>query len=124
VAFPVMAPVALTGSFSNALTGTVTVAFDAPSNPFLHRYHPMHDNKNWDFESYTNAVETRTIARNFTLTFDAVTNTSANPYYGVDQFSGMYQEELTGLRAQPVLVRGAFSLERISRINQLQGIIP
>jgi len=124
VAFPVMAPVALSGSLSNALTGTVTVAFDAPTNPFLHRYHPMHDNKNWDFESYTNAVETRTIARNLTLTFDAVTNTSASPYYGVDQLSGVYQETLTGLRAQPVLVRGAFSLERISRINQLQGIIP
>ncbi len=124
VAFPVMAPVALTGSFSNALTGTVTVAFDAPTNPFLHRYHPMHDNKDWDFESYTNAVETRTIARNLTLTFDAVTNTSANPYYGVDQFSGVYQETLTGLRAQTVLVQGAFSLQRISRINQLQGIIP
>lgn len=122
VAFPVMAPVGLTGSFSNALTGTVTVAFDAPTNPFLHRYHPMHDNKNWDFEAYTNAVETRTIERNLTLTFHAVTNTAANPYYGVDQFSGVYQETLTGLRAQPVLVQGAFSLQRISRINQLISI--
>ncbi|HNQ87649.1 MAG TPA: hypothetical protein PKM73_03335 [Verrucomicrobiota bacterium] len=119
VAFPVMAPVALTGSFSNALTGTVTVGFDAPTNPFLHRYHPMHDNKNWDFEAHPNAVETRTIERNLTLSFDAVTNASANPYYGVDQFTGVYQETLTGLRAQPVLVQGAFALQRISRINQL-----
>lgn len=119
VVFPVMAPAPLTGSFSNALTGTVTVGFDAPTNPFLHRYHPMHDNKNWDFEAYTNAVETRTIVRNLTLTFNAVTNTSANPYYGVDQLSGVYQETLTGLRAQPVLAQGAFSLQRISRINQL-----
>lgn len=119
VAFPVMAPVILSGSFSNALTGTLTVAFDAPTNPFLHRYHPMHDNKNWDFEAYTNAVETRTIVRDLTLSFDAITNTSTNPYYGVDRLGGVYQETLAGLRADPILVRGAFSLQRISRINQL-----
>jgi hypothetical protein len=119
VAFPVMPPVALTGSFSNALTGALTNRFDDPTNPFLHRYHPMHDNKNWDFEAYPDAVETRTIQRNLTLTFNTVTNNSSNPFYGVDRLSGTYAETLAGLRAQDILVRGAFALQRISRINQL-----
>jgi hypothetical protein len=124
VAFPIMPPVALTGSFSNALTGGVTIPFDAPTNPFLHRYHPMHDNRDWDFNAYTNAVETRTISRDVALTFNAVTNASTSSYHGVDRMGGIYRETLSGLRAQPVLVRGGFALQRISRINQLRGIIP
>ena len=124
VAFPVMPPVPLTGSFTNALAGTVTVAFDDPTNPFLHRYHPMHDNLNPNWQPYTNAVETRTITRDLILTCNAITNGSANPYYGTDRVSGTYQETLSGLRAQPVMMQGAFSLQRISQINQLIGTTP
>ncbi len=124
VVFPIMAPVGLTGGLTNALAGTITNSFDDPTNPFLHRYHPMHDNKNWDFEPYPYAVETRTIVRKITLTFNPVTNNPANPYYGVDFKSGTYRETLSGLRFQPVLVQGLFSLQRISQINQLRGTTP
>jgi hypothetical protein len=124
VAFPPMPPAPLTGSLTNALTGTVRVRFDDPTNPFLHRYHPMHDNQNWDWEPYTNAVETRSITRTVSLTSNPLTNGSANPYYGVDRMSGAYQETLSGLRAQPIVLQGAFSLQRISRINTLQGTTP
>ena len=123
-AFPVMPPVSLAGSLTNALTGTVTVRFDDPTNPFLHRYHPMHDNQDWDFRAYTNAVETRTITRALALTFSAVTNGSANPYYGMDTVSGNYQESLSGLRSQAIYFEGGFALQRLSRINQLQGLTP
>ena len=123
-AFPPMPPVGLAGSFTNALAGTVTVRFDDPVNPFLHRYHPMHDNQDWNWQPYTNAVETRTIVRDLALTFDSITNGSANPYSGVDRVSGVYQETLSGLRAQPIVMQGVFSLQRISQINQLIGITP
>ncbi len=120
-AFPLMPPLLLDGDFTNVLTGTVTVDFDDPTNPFLHRYHPMHDNKNWDFESYTNAVETRTIARDVTLDFEeSPTNLVHHPYWGVDQILGTYRETMTGLRAQPIHVEGDFWMERISTINELQ----
>ena len=98
--------------------------FDDPVNPFLHRYHPMHDNQDWNWQPYTNAVETRTIVRDLALTFDSITNGSANPYSGVDRVSGVYQETLSGLRAQPIVMQGVFSLQRISQINQLIGITP
>ena len=128
VAFPVMAPVpltgTLTGSLTNTLAGTVTVAFDDPTNPFLHRYHPMHDNLDWNWKPYTNAVETRAITRDLILTCNTITNVSANPYEGVDRVSGVYQETLSGLRAQPVILQGAFSLQRISQINQIIGTTP
>jgi len=123
-AFPPMAPVALAGSLTSTLTGRVTVNFDDPNNPFLHRYHPLHDNLDADFQPYTTAVETRTIVRDITLSSHAVANASANPHYGADTLSGVYQETLYGLRAQPIVVQGVFSLQRISRINQLRGITP
>ncbi len=109
---------------SNALACQVTVAFDDPTNPFLHRYHPMHDNQDAQFIPYTNAVESRTIVRDLALLFGSTTNLSASPYYGPDNKSGVYQEALSGLRAQPILMQGVFSLQRISRINQLRGITP
>ncbi len=123
-AFPLMPPVGLAGSFTNALAGTVTVRFDDPTNPFLHRYHPMHDNQDWDFQAYTNAVETRTIVRDIALIFSAVTNASANPYYGAESVRGSYQETLSGLRAQVICLKGGFALQRISRINELRGTTP
>ena len=121
VAFPLMEPVWLTGEFTNTLTGAVTVGYDDPVNPYLHRYHPMHDNKDWDFEPYSNAVETLEVTRDITLTFAAPeTNWVSNPYWGVDRAWGTYQETLLGLRAQPVLVEGTFMLRRISTINELE----
>lgn len=123
-AFPLMPPTSLGTDFGQVLAGTVTVRFDDPTNPFLHRYHPMHDNQNWDWEPYPGAVETRTITRGLTLTCDAITNGVANPYAGVDRVSGIYHETLSGLRAQPIVLEGAFALQRISRINTLQGTTP
>jgi hypothetical protein len=119
-AFPVMPPVPLAGSMTNAVTGTVTVRFDDPTNPFLHRYHPLHDNQDWDFQAYTNAVETRTIVRAVSLAFNPATDGSANPFYGVDSVGGTYRETVTGLRAQAIRAEGAFYLQRISRASQLR----
>jgi hypothetical protein len=66
-------------------------------------------------------VEVPIISRSLTLTFGSVTNENANPFLSGNQV-GIYQETLSGLRAQPVLVQGGFYLKRISQINQLQGI--
>lgn len=123
-AFPLMPPTPLGNDFTHVLAGTVTVRFDNPTNPFLHRYHPMHDNQNWDWEPYLDAVETRTITRGLTLTCDTSTNGAADPYEGVERVSGIYHETLSGLRAQPIILQGAFALQRISRINTLQGTTP
>ena len=124
-AFPIMPPVVLTnydtntGIFGSPLAGTFVVRYDDPVNPFLHRYHPRHDNKNWTFEPYSEPVETRTIQRDLTLEFTPVTNAPANPFWGVDSVKGIYHETFSGLRAQPLRVQGEFTLQRISRINRI-----
>ncbi|MBN2508592.1 MAG: hypothetical protein JXQ71_18100 [Verrucomicrobia bacterium] len=124
VAFPVMPPLLLDGVFTNVLSGTIELGCDDPTNPFLHRYHPMHDNLDWSYQAHTNAVETRTNSRALILAFNPITNGCANPYYGADLVSGTYHETMSGLRAQPIVMEGTFSLRRISRINQLQGMTP
>ncbi|NCC51044.1 MAG: hypothetical protein EOM20_07495 [Spartobacteria bacterium] len=119
--FPLMSPVLLSGSPTGTLTGVVTVRYDDPTNPFLHRYQPMHDNRDWDFVPYTNAVETRTICRTLTFTFGSdATNAPANPYWSADRLSGVVTETCAGLRAQPILSSGSFVFQRISRIADLQ----
>jgi hypothetical protein len=124
VGFPIMSPVPMSGNLTNELGGTVNIGFGDPTNPFLHRYHPMHDNKDWDFVAYTNAVEVPNITREITMDFTTVTNATADPIWGVDAVAGTYTETLLGLRAQPIVMTGPFALQRISRIDQLQGITP
>lgn len=121
VAFPLMDPLIMIGSVTNVLSGQVAVAFDDPTNPSLHRYHPMHDNKDWDFNVHSNAVETLDILREVAFTFDPVpTNMVHDPYWGGDRAEGTYRETMKGLREQDILVEGPFFLERITKINELK----
>ncbi len=129
VAFPIMSPVLVTNVLTNAAsTGltnllgcVVTTAFDDPTNPFLHKYHPGHDNKDWNFQPYSNAVETVTIERDIVLdlTGSAFTNGVADPYWGIDEIGGVYNETLLGVRQQPIYIRGVFYLERVCRLGTL-----
>ncbi len=130
VGFPLMSPVPLSAGLTNSLgatnslAGTVRIGFADPTNPFLHRYHPLHDNKDWDFVAYTNAVEVPNIDRFVELTFTDVASEAVDPLWGTDALAGTYGETITGLRAQPIYLQGGFALQRLSRIDQLQGIEP
>jgi hypothetical protein len=121
VAFPFMDPVTLTGSITNGMEGIVTVGCNDPVNPFLHRYNPLHDNKDWDYNQYTNAVETLSVTRAITLEFSLGTSSNVvdNPFWGSSIQGGVYKETITGLRKQPVMVKGSFGLSRISLLDKL-----
>ena len=121
VAFPFMDPVPLTGSFTGTLSGTVTVDCNDPVNPFLHRYNPLLDNRDWEYVMYTNPVETRTVTRFIRLEFsdNVQTNSGGHPIWGVHAAGGTYQEVLRGLRVQDIVVEGSFSLQRISLLDEL-----
>jgi len=116
VAFPFMEPSLMAGSMSNQLTTTVTVDCNDPLNPYLHRYNPLHDNKDWNYNTYTNPVETLTISRIIALDFTTgvSSNVEEHPLWGVSQTGGTYTETLTGLREQPIITKGTFFLNRIS----------
>jgi hypothetical protein len=122
---PEMAPLALgTNGLAGTLSGTVALAYDDPVNPFLHRYHPMFDNKNEKFEAYDEAKESRNVSREIRLVAgrdgDGGDSGDNGDGGGVDvtadpsrAVAGTYQEKLTGLRAQEILVKGTFALEKV-----------
>lgn len=121
-AFPEMAPLAIgTNGLAGALSGTVKLAYDDPVNPFLHRYHPLFDNKNGQFEPYDGPVESRNVSRKITLKVGVEGDDSGEENEGgVDlpedastTVTGSYQEKLVGLRAQEILVKGTFRLVKV-----------
>ncbi len=136
-------PIAVTQAAS-APFSTVNVPFtariflyrDDPLNPFLHRYHPDHDdlegvNRNTitlssNFESYT-------VQRDLSLTFLATDPDGQNPPGWNDSvLGGTYQETIQGLMAatrtiqgvdtpqqNSITVKGTFRLNHLSDVGSL-----
>ena len=101
---------------------TLTLAPDLPTNPFLHRYHPDHDNlKAGTGEPLpADQAEAYAVQRDLSFTFtDAQTVGSSDPGWGDTTLGGIYYETLTGLHRQPLRVQGAFILGRASNIATL-----
>ncbi len=89
-AWPRLPPTVLAGAFGSNLTGTITLPYNSPVNPFVHAYHPDHNNLD---ESYTNAlpsgVESFDVIRNVTFYFgSSVDAGSFSPNTPPLQFTG------------------------------------
>jgi hypothetical protein len=117
--------------FSGALTqgtnvtATVALSYDnQASNPFLHTYHPDHDNLNAAFDTALPVgQESYSVVRQITLTvtpprdeFDSLTS-------GSQTLTGLYEEAITiqakGSESRRFDVQGSFSLTRITDIATL-----
>jgi hypothetical protein len=114
------------GSGSVALGQTLvrsfTLAHTAPTNPFVHTYHPDHDNRNARFEPAPLAagVESPAVTRALSFTFapSAPAGTSAAGW-GSTVLGGTYTETVTGLHRHPVTAIGTFELRRVSEIGAI-----
>lgn len=116
--------VAATGSGSVALGGTLvrsfTVAFNDPTNPFVHTYHPDHDNRDARFQPLPTGRESYDITRE--CRFDFATTPPAGVStigWGGTVLAGTYTETFTGLHRQPLVVTGTFVLRRASELGEL-----
>lgn len=109
--------------------GIVTCAIQLdsshPTNPFLHRYHPDHDNLD---ERYENAVvEAYEITRVITLEFsdrypsdEDLPGRDVKPAgWGLDMLGGYYTETLTGIHKDAITVHGPFILNRVVTTDTL-----
>jgi hypothetical protein len=108
-----------TGTGSLAPTGTlsftVPLGYDADTNPFVHRYHPDHDNLDPLFGTKLAASkESWTVNRAITLTFATSLPSVMDPAWGVSMLGGTYSETVTGLRAAPISTSGTFILYRVA----------
>jgi hypothetical protein len=112
------------------LTTTVTLGYnDRPSNPFIHSYHPDHDNLDATFTKLLpQGSESYGVNRAITLTLTPPGNDFASLVAASRTLNGNYSEVITlqGLAraggtndTRRLEVRGTFTLNRISDISQL-----
>ncbi|MBL9169746.1 MAG: hypothetical protein JNN07_18550 [Verrucomicrobiales bacterium] len=91
-----------------------------PRNPYLHRFHPDHDNlDNTEFKDFKR--EAFDISRQFQFEFRDW-NTADGPRppdYGYAVISGVYRETVTGLHRQPIAAQGTFRLRRVAESTEL-----
>lgn len=104
-----------------SLTCVITVPFNSPTNPFVHQYHPDHDNKDARFRALNAGVESYNIVRTCTFTFTASppAGSSVSSGWGSSVLGGTYSETISGIHKEPITVSGTFELNRASEIGTL-----
>jgi hypothetical protein len=112
---------ATTGSFAvgSSLSCTIATPFNDPVSPFVHQYHPDHDNKSGS-TALVSGQESYDISRAVTFTLAATPPEGVSPIgYGGSVIAGTYAEVISGLHKESITVTGNFSLQRVSEIGTL-----
>jgi hypothetical protein len=120
-------PWPFTGHLSQGgtLTTTTVLAYDdQASNPFLHTYHPDHNNLDATFKiELPQGSESYQVTRQITLNINPPGNDFASLTSASQTMYGTYQEAITlgglGGATRNFNVAGAFSLNRISTVPTL-----
>jgi hypothetical protein len=111
---------ALTEADQDVLQVEVAMPYDHLLNPFLHQYHPDHDNLNERFEENSplaEGSESYTFTRDIKLTFqEQDAEVLALPAYGYDVKGGIYTEQISGVHRRDITVQGTFILNRVSDV--------
>jgi hypothetical protein len=115
----------ITGSGSVALGSTldctIGLPFDDPTNPFVHPFHPDHDNLDAQYEPLAEGVESYTVSRVGTFSFTSTppSGSSVTTGWGSSVIGGTYREVITGLHSSSIQLDGTFELRRASEIGTL-----
>ena len=120
-----------TGSVAvpGTLSRTISLPFNDPTNPFLHRYHPDHDNKAPNGDALAAGAESYSVTRQVTFSFTAVPppGSSTTTGWGSAVIGGTYAEVIHGLHKDSAGVgtgdglnlAGTFELRRVSEIGTI-----
>jgi hypothetical protein len=115
------------GSFGSDLSFTIATPFDDPTNPFVHQYHPDHDNKSGQ-TALVAGQESHSVTRQVTFTFtDFPPGGGSATGWGSSVIGGTYAEVVSGLHKDSVGVgtgngirlSGIFELRRASELGTL-----
>jgi len=124
---PITGTVTGTGAFATGSTvaWAIPIPFNEPTNPFVHTYHPDHDNLDAKKKPLLAGQESFTINRNCQFTFTASPpNGSYVSGWGNTVLGGTYLETLAGLHKQVLQVRGTFQMRRVSEISAIDLTAP
>jgi hypothetical protein len=109
------------GSFAigGALSCTIATPFNDPTNPFVHQYHPDHDNKSGQ-TALGAGQESYNVSRQVSFTFtETPPNGGSATGWGSSVIGGTYGEVVSGLHKQSVTLTGTFELRRASELGTL-----
>jgi hypothetical protein len=110
-------------ALGQTLVRTVALAHNAPTNPFVHTYHPDHDNRNARFNAPLSAgVESPDVSRACSFAFTTSPpsgSTTSSAVWGSSVIGGTYSETITGIHKTPTTVTGTFELRRVSEIGSI-----
>ncbi len=110
---------ATTGSFAlgSSLSCTIATPFNDAVNPFVHQYHPDHDNKSGS-TTLVAGQESYNISRAVTFTLAATAPAGVSSIgYGASVIAGTYGEVISGLHKDTLQISGTFTLRRVSEIG-------
>jgi hypothetical protein len=139
--FPFMEPLLFTDSLNfmkdgGVMTATFTQKGTAKDNPFYHQFHPNHDSLAFnngkpvwkeDGADGTGDYETWSVTRTVTLKFQGGDPTgAADENWNRTVCGGIYREEIRGLNRTPIIVEGAFRLNKTLETPTLYsgGVVP
>lgn len=101
--------------------GSIFLDYRDPLNPFVHRFHPDHDNLDERFETtLPEGQESFSVTR--ALEFEFLSTDPENLQlsgWGDTQLGGIYRETISGLHRSPILVSGTFRINLASRVDVL-----
>ncbi|RYD36485.1 MAG: hypothetical protein EOP86_05845 [Verrucomicrobiaceae bacterium] len=122
-----------TGSGSVSIPGvlkrTISLPFNDPTNPFVHQYHPDHDNKDARGEPLVAGQESYSVTRQVTFTFTSTppAGSLVTTGWGSSVIGGTYAETIQGLNKDSTGVgtgnglklTGTFELRRASELGSI-----
>jgi hypothetical protein len=118
-----------TVALGSDLTSAISIPFDDPTNPFVHQYHPDHNNLDEKGNPLGAGFESYTIERQLTFTFTATppAGSSVTSGWGSSVIGGTYAEVVQGLHKDSAGVgtgdglhlTGTFELRRASELGTL-----
>lgn len=117
----------MSGTFGGTgiMETVVTEVFDnSSSNPFVHAYHPDHDNKDALYQSLPRGSESYDVRRQITLSFTPPPDDFASRTVGSSRVQGVYLENIVlkggNNQVRTIVTQGTFVLNRISPIASIQ----
>jgi hypothetical protein len=110
----------LDGDFApdRTLRTALVIEPELPTNPFLHRYHPDHNNLDEQFLNYQQ--EAYRVVRDMQFVFASeAPEDNPSPGWGDSRLGGRFEESIVGLHRNPIFVSGRFELRRVSAVTVL-----
>ena len=92
-----------------------------PLNPFVHIYHPDHNNLDERYSAIlTEGKESYSFSRSIQLQFSSQDPDNLSiPGWGDNRIGGVYRETISGVHKSPLYLEGTFTLTRASTTTEL-----